>query len=526
MSPTYPFEAWLADQGRATPAEAASVVAALATQLDAARSVGLVPGTAIPRWVRIDPSGAPVLDVWSASQRKAPADDLGATRGRFGPPPGEAADERSDVYALGIVLYHLLAGRYPFGGSNPVEWALAHRHEQPAAPSCVAAGVPEPLDALTIACLAKDPSARPATLAMLADRLTGKLPEELITPRPPAPRAAALPSERAPEARPVERAAGEIDERAPRGARPLWVALAVAGIAGAGVVGWKLAASSPARPGFEIHASPSAAVNATPRIASNAAPPSDAAPRDASPVVQPSASPSAPVAPASAAVAAPPARPATRGATSVETERRKPREVRTPPAPETAPAPAPVLASASLDSSADVTRLLGEGDVLLRQKKYLGGTEPGALDRYRAALALAPGNREAQQKVELIRGTYLALSRERGEKGDFDAASRYLSGLEHAFPGDAEIERELLAVDAERAAASRTGELAIDVHPWGNVFIDGRLQDQTPMPPVKLEAGTHKIEVEGEHGLRQVRQVVVRGGESQRLSIDLVRTDG
>lgn len=169
----YPFEAWLADRGRATPAEAAALVASLATQVHAARAVGVTPGQAVPGLVRIDASGAPVVDVWTVASQRKSGEEPSAARGRFGPPPGENLDERSDVYALGVVLYHLLVGRFPFAGSNPVEAALAHRHEAALAPSKVAPGVPEVLDAVALRCLAKDPGERPASAAHLRAALDG-----------------------------------------------------------------------------------------------------------------------------------------------------------------------------------------------------------------------------------------------------------------------------------------------------------------------------------------------------------------
>ncbi len=535
----YPFEAWLADRGRATPAEAAALVASLATQLEAARAVGVAPGRAVPALVRIDATGSPRLDAWAATQRASAAEDTHAARMRFGPPPGETLDERSDVYVLGVVLYHLLTGRFPYPGSNPVELALAHRHHDVEPPSRLVPGLAEGLDALTLACLAKQPSARPASLALLADKLTGKLPEPLEVPAPPADRTPPLPEVRSATLRSAAPSPGLVTPRGSARVSAGYVLLAVGVAAAAAAAGFALASRSPVIQPNRIASIPPASTAATATTPT--------APAVATPVPTPTATipvpaaanASEPLPPSTAPAAAPPSEPAPTRMRSQPAAAR-PHTPATRPSPPAATIPAaPTLARpqppepavndtarVGLDHDADVMRLLAEGDGLLRQKKYLGGTEAGALDRYRAVLALAPAHAEANAKVHLIRTTYLGLARERRDGGDFDAAHRYLSGLERAFPGDDEVTRELLAVDAARAEASRNGELAIDVRPWGNVFVDGKFVDQTPMPPLALGAGPHRIEVEGEHGRRKSVDVTVRGGERQRVTVDLVRIDG
>jgi serine/threonine-protein kinase len=74
----------------------------------------------------------------------------------------------SDVYALGMVLYLCAAARFPFDAIAPLEWLHAHGHLAPT--PLVAPGVPDALAALIMACLAKDPAARP-TARTLGDGL-------------------------------------------------------------------------------------------------------------------------------------------------------------------------------------------------------------------------------------------------------------------------------------------------------------------------------------------------------------------
>ena len=70
---------------------------------------------------------------------------------------GREVDPRSDLYALGVVLYEMLLGRPPFSGDTPV--ALATQHVQNSPPSLRAAGasIADSLEAVTMKLLAKNP---------------------------------------------------------------------------------------------------------------------------------------------------------------------------------------------------------------------------------------------------------------------------------------------------------------------------------------------------------------------------------
>jgi serine/threonine protein kinase len=84
----------------------------------------------------------------------------------------DAIDPRSDLYALGAVGYFLLTGQHVFGGSTLIELCSKHLYEVPVAPSQRSTrAIPEALDAIVLACLAKSPSARPASAAALQSAL-------------------------------------------------------------------------------------------------------------------------------------------------------------------------------------------------------------------------------------------------------------------------------------------------------------------------------------------------------------------
>jgi serine/threonine protein kinase len=70
---------------------------------------------------------------------------------------GASSDERSDLWALGVLLYEMASGRLPFGGRTVVEIAAAILHDPvPSLP----ARVPPGLQAVILRCLAKDPGQR------------------------------------------------------------------------------------------------------------------------------------------------------------------------------------------------------------------------------------------------------------------------------------------------------------------------------------------------------------------------------
>jgi eukaryotic-like serine/threonine-protein kinase len=73
---------------------------------------------------------------------------------------GEPVDRRTDVYALGCVLYELLTGRQPFSGESAVTLAYKHVSEAPAPPRQLNPEVAPELEAVVLKAMAKDPAAR------------------------------------------------------------------------------------------------------------------------------------------------------------------------------------------------------------------------------------------------------------------------------------------------------------------------------------------------------------------------------
>ncbi len=83
-----------------------------------------------------------------------------------------AADGRSDLYSLGVVLYEMLAGRRPWDSDDPAELATLHREAKPTDLVELRPDAPEAVSELVHTMLAKDPLRRPTSAADVAARLT------------------------------------------------------------------------------------------------------------------------------------------------------------------------------------------------------------------------------------------------------------------------------------------------------------------------------------------------------------------
>ncbi len=84
---------------------------------------------------------------------------------------GQRIDSRSDLYALGIVVFELFTGAVPFRGPTPVATLFKHVREPPPLDGPRAAGIPPELVPVLRKALAKDPAQRFATAMEMADAL-------------------------------------------------------------------------------------------------------------------------------------------------------------------------------------------------------------------------------------------------------------------------------------------------------------------------------------------------------------------
>ncbi|MEW6309251.1 MAG: serine/threonine-protein kinase [Bacillota bacterium] len=189
----------LARKGKLSPPEIASIGAQVAAALDYAHTRGVVHRDVKPSNILIGSDGqAKLVDFGIAraagSERLTRAGINIGTPEYMAPeqvdPSAGSIDGRTDVYALGICLYELLAGRVPFSGENTLQVAYAHLHGQPARPD----GPAELVDSI-MKSIARDQSDRWQTAGDLLLALEGCAPVPAQTAAPP-PRRRAAPKPR------------------------------------------------------------------------------------------------------------------------------------------------------------------------------------------------------------------------------------------------------------------------------------------------------------------------------------------
>jgi eukaryotic-like serine/threonine-protein kinase len=154
-------------QGPIPSDRAATIAASIAAALSVAHAAGVVHRDVKPANVLLTPSGEiKVTDFGIA--RAVDDDTVTPPSSVVGSAPylspeqvrGEAGDARSDLYALGVVLFQMLTGRLPFEADTAVAMAFKHLEEQPRPPTEVEPEIPEALDAVALRALAKDPADR------------------------------------------------------------------------------------------------------------------------------------------------------------------------------------------------------------------------------------------------------------------------------------------------------------------------------------------------------------------------------
>jgi serine/threonine-protein kinase len=120
-----------------------------------------------PQNIIIDESGAPkIMDfgiAWSRSAGGLTGDGAMVGTPDYMSPEqaeGKPADPRSDIYALGLLMYEMVTGKLPFEGDSPVTIALKHKTEIPRPPLETNPQIPAPLNDLILKCLEKDADKR------------------------------------------------------------------------------------------------------------------------------------------------------------------------------------------------------------------------------------------------------------------------------------------------------------------------------------------------------------------------------
>src|SRR5688500_17095256 len=159
------LEEVIAEDGPLMPERAAEIAADVARALERAHNAGLVHRDIKPSNIMITSYGqTKVTDFGIAralgdgEQTMTQTGMVIGTASYLSPEQaqGNPVDARSDVYALGCVLYEMLTGRTPFQGDTPLSIAYKHVREAPDTPSSVNPDVPDALDAIVMKALAKN----------------------------------------------------------------------------------------------------------------------------------------------------------------------------------------------------------------------------------------------------------------------------------------------------------------------------------------------------------------------------------
>lgn len=179
-------------EGPLPVAEALETAHKIAQAVQYAHDQGIIHRDLKPGNVLLDSAGEPHVCDFGLARRLDAEHTLHATGDVLGTPAymppeqarGEAANERSDVYSVGAILYELLCGRSPFQAATP--WEILHQvmTDDPAPLRQLNSALPKDLETICERCLEKDPARRYASAQELADELRRFTAGQPINARP------------------------------------------------------------------------------------------------------------------------------------------------------------------------------------------------------------------------------------------------------------------------------------------------------------------------------------------------------
>ena len=164
--------------GRLPGDKAIDVARQLCAGLAAAHDKGVLHRDLKPANVMIDGRGRVRITDFGlavAAGEEVPAGDVSGTPAYMAPEQfaGKGASVRSDIYALGLVLYELYTGRRAFSAPTMAELRAQKESATPTAPSEIAREIDPIVERVILRCMEKDPRQRPASVAQVAAALPG-----------------------------------------------------------------------------------------------------------------------------------------------------------------------------------------------------------------------------------------------------------------------------------------------------------------------------------------------------------------
>jgi eukaryotic-like serine/threonine-protein kinase len=157
----------LARDGKIAPQKAAEIVQQICRALDAAHAEGVIHRDLKPQNVMLDPQGrVVVMDFGLARSLEAPGmtqtGTLVGTLEYMSPEQamGAELDQRSDLFAVGLIFFELLTGKVPYKADTGIATLMKRTHERAIPASDVDNEVPKSLSVIVAKCLEREPPQR------------------------------------------------------------------------------------------------------------------------------------------------------------------------------------------------------------------------------------------------------------------------------------------------------------------------------------------------------------------------------
>jgi serine/threonine-protein kinase len=171
----------IVSRGKLPVAVALTVGKQLCRALEVAHAEGIIHRDIKPQNIVVEPSGFLKVMDFGIARLANPPKGKGLTEAgtSIGTPDymspeqlsGAELDQRSDLYAAGVVLFECVTGRVPFEADTPWTLVAKHLEEEPPDPSASNADVPGALAAVIVRAMAKKPADRFATASEMHDAL-------------------------------------------------------------------------------------------------------------------------------------------------------------------------------------------------------------------------------------------------------------------------------------------------------------------------------------------------------------------